>query len=333
MAEYFEALKAVTGVLDFSHLPVLPREIVDFFTFPPEKALRMVDGTLGNGGHSRLLLEANPRMKLLGIDRDSAALSRAGKQLEFADDRVALRRGNYSEMKQLAADVGWEQVDGILLDIGVSSPQLDDQSRGFSWRFDGPLDMRMDSDSEVTASRIVNRSSEEELTRIFRDYGEVREARKLARRIVEAREEKLFATTGELAEFVEKVLGRSRPGKLPVPTLVFQAIRIAVNDELGELEKGLKAAVELLAPGGRLAVISFHSLEDRIVKNFFREKTRGCICPPEFPVCVCNHVPELAIVSKKAITAQKDELDANRRSAPAKLRLAVRTGELVKAGV
>ena len=283
MAEYFEALKAVTGVLDFSHLPVLPREIVDFFTFPPEKAVRMVDGTLGNGGHSRLLLEANPRMKLLGIDRDSAALSRAGKQLEFADDRVALRRGNYSEMKQLAADVGWEQVDGILLD--------------------------------------------------FRAYGEVRDARKLARRIVEAREEKLFATTGELAEFVEKVLGRSRPGKLPVPTLVFQAIRIAVNDELGELEKGLKAAVELLAPGGRLAVISFHSLEDRIVKNFFREKTRGCICPPEFPVCVCNHVPELAIVSKKAITAQKDELDANRRSAPAKLRLAVRTGELVKAGV
>lgn len=304
----------------WQHVPVLPREVADLLHF--EGAARIVDGTLGNGGHSAILLQANPQLELLGIDRDGAALGRAEKRLAFAAGRVQLQRGAFSELKAIAAMAGWPNADGILLDIGVSSPQLDDGGRGFSWRSNGPLDMRMDNRSELTASRIVNRWTEAELVRIFREYGEVRSAGKLAARLVERRNRQPFATTGELAAFVEEVLGRSRPGVLPTPTLVFQALRIAVNDELNELGKALEAALELLRPGGRLVVISFHSLEDRLVKNFFRERARGCICPPQLPVCVCGHRPELKLLTRHVVTAAEDELAANRRAAPAKLRAA-----------
>lgn len=309
---------------EFKHVPVLAREVAELLTFPEERPARMIDGTVGGGGHSALLLQKYPRLELIGIDRDDAALEKAAETLAFAGDRVRLVRGNYSELASIAAGSGWKTVDGVLLDIGVSSPQLDRAERGFSWRAEGPLDMRMDRRSGVTASRLLNQAPEEELERIFRTYGEISKSRKLAAAAVERRAEHPFATTADLVALCDEVLGRARPGKLPEPTLVFQALRIAVNDELGELERALPAAVRLLIPGGRIAVISFHSLEDRIVKNFFREEAASCVCPPGLPVCVCNKQPTLELLTRKAVTARPDELESNRRAAPARLRAAIR---------
>jgi 16S rRNA (cytosine1402-N4)-methyltransferase len=304
----------------FKHLPVLYREVVDFLAVGNEPC-RLIDGTLGCGGHSSLILKANPQMQLLGIDRDGDALERAGDILNFAADRITLKRGNFSELADFAREAGWDSVDAVLLDIGISSPQIDDAERGFALRLDGPLDMRMDKRSPLTASRILNNSSETELARIFYEYGEEKRSRRLARAIVEHREEKPFERTLELAEFCEKVLGKSRPGKLPTPTKIFQALRIAVNDELGELKKALHDAIPLLKSGGRLAVISFHSLEDRIVKEFFREQAASCVCPPGLPVCVCKHKAKVKILTRKPITAKPDEIEFNRRAASAKLRV------------
>lgn len=304
----------------FKHLPVLYREVVDFLA-AGDKPCRLIDGTLGCGGHSSLILKANPQAQLLGIDRDGDALERAGEILNFAADRITLKRGNFSELADFASEVEWDSVDAILLDIGISSPQIDDAERGFALRLDGPLDMRMDKRSPLTASRILNNSSETELARIFYEYGEERRSRRLARAIVERREEKPFERTLEFADFCEKVLGKSRPGKLPTPTKCFQALRIAVNDELGELKKALHDAVPLLKSGGRLAVISFHSLEDRIVKEFFREQAASCVCPPGLPVCVCKHKAKVKILTRKPVTAKPDEIEFNRRAASAKLRV------------
>ncbi|MFA7232021.1 MAG: 16S rRNA (cytosine(1402)-N(4))-methyltransferase RsmH [Victivallaceae bacterium] len=305
----------------FTHIPVLSREVLEYLAVG-DGPVRVIDGTLGSGGHSCLILKANRQAELLGIDRDGDALIRAGKVLEFAADRILLMRGNFSDLADLAAEAGWASADAVLLDIGVSSPQIDDPRRGFSLRMDGPLDMRMDTRSPSTASRILNYESEAELGRIFYEFGEVKASRKLARAIVERRAEKPFTMTLEFADFCEQILGRSRPGKLPTPTQCFQALRIAVNDELGELRRGLEAAVSILAPGGRLAVICFHSLEDRIVKNFFRDQARECICPPGFPVCICHHQAVLKVITTRPVTAQEDELRENRRSASAKLRVA-----------
>lgn len=304
----------------FKHLPVLYREVVDFLATGNEPC-RLIDGTLGCGGHSSLILKANPQAQLLGIDRDGDALERAGEILDFAADRITLKRGNFSELADFAGEAGWDSVDAILLDIGISSPQIDDAERGFALRLDGPLDMRMDKRSPLTASRLLNNSGETELARIFYEYGEEKRSRRLARAIVERREEKPFERTLEFAEFCEKVLGKSRPGKLPTPTKVFQALRIAVNDELGELKKALRDAVPLLKKGGRLAVISFHSLEDRIVKEFFREQAASCVCPPGLPVCVCKHEAKVKILTRKPVTAKPDEIEFNRRAASAKLRV------------
>ncbi|MBO5763388.1 MAG: 16S rRNA (cytosine(1402)-N(4))-methyltransferase RsmH [Lentisphaeria bacterium] len=306
---------------EWIHIPVLKREVLEILSFGDAPA-RLIDGTLGNGGHSAALLRANPGLEILGIDRDEEALARAGKNLAFAGDRFRSVRGNYSDLRRIAEEAGWENVDGILLDIGISSPQIDDPARGFSWRMDGPLDMRMDRRSPRTASRLLNQLPEEELKTIFREYGEIRKAGRLAQVIVAEREKKPFATTGDLVAAAEKALGRSRPGELPTPTLVFQALRIAVNDELGELNRALRDAVEILKPGGRLAVISFHSLEDRIVKHFFREAASECVCPPGMPVCICGKQKTMNILTGKALTAQSDELNDNRRAAPAKLRAA-----------
>ncbi|MDD5727895.1 MAG: 16S rRNA (cytosine(1402)-N(4))-methyltransferase RsmH [Victivallales bacterium] len=305
----------------FGHLPVLYREVSDFLA-SGNRACRLIDGTLGCGGHSSLILKANPQAEVLGIDRDADALKRAGEILQFATGRIRLVQGNFSCLADFAREAGWAAVDGILLDVGVSSPQLDDAGRGFALRFDGPLDMRMDRRSPLTASRVLNNSSESELARIFYEYGEEKRSRRLARAIVERREEKPFERTLEFAEFCERVLGRSRPGKLPTPTKCFQALRIAVNDELGELEKALQAAIPLLKSGGRLAVISFHSLEDRIVKEFFREQAADCVCPPGLPVCRCGHRARVRILTRKPVTARKDEIEFNRRAASAKLRVA-----------
>ena len=227
-------------------------------------------------------------------------------------------------MDMLAKEHDWDSVDAVLLDIGVSSPQIDDPSRGFSFRNDGPLDMRMDRTGRLTASRVVNMYAEEDLAKIFYEYGELRESRQLARAIVQARELKPLATTAELAAVCDKVLRKKRPGELPSPTRVFQALRIEVNGELKQLGSGLLAAENILRPGGRLAVISFHSLEDRIVKNFFREAAKECICPPGLPVCVCNNHARFSIPVRGVISAAEDELAANRRSASAKLRIADR---------
>ena len=306
---------------EWIHQSVLLNEVLEAFPFGEERKL-LIDGTLGNGGHSAALLRKYPNLHILGIDRDTDALGRAAQTLAFAKDRVTLVHGNFSDLAGKLQEYGAENADGILLDIGVSSPQLDDPSRGFSWRADGPLDMRMDRTSPENASRLLNRAPEAELAEIFREYGELRSARKLAAAVVETRQKKPFATTLDLVELCDKVLGKSRPGTLPMPTLVFQALRIAVNDELGELRQALQAAMDVLAPGGRLAVISFHSLEDRIVKRFFKEAAASCVCPPGLPVCVCGKQSSLKIITPHALTATDEERTANRRSACAKLRIA-----------
>jgi len=283
---------------------------------------RIIDGTLGCGGHSSLILEANPQTELLGIDRDGDALERARENTRFAEKRIKIIRANFSELASSANEIGWDSVDAILLDVGVSSPQIDDSKRGFALRLDGPLDMRMDKRSQITASRILNYRGETELARIFYEYGEERRSRRLARAIVERREEKPFERTLEFASFCESVLGKSRPGKLPTPTKCFQALRIAVNDELDELKQALSEAVPLLKKGGRVAVISFHSLEDRIVKEFFREQAADCICPPGMPLCICDHPSQVKILTRRPVKAQADEIEFNRRAASAKLRVA-----------
>ena len=302
------------------HIPVLAKQVTDHLgSVAPLR--RLLDGTLGNGGHSKLLLTEHPELEVLGIDRDLDALARAKENLSDFADRCTLIHGEYADMAKFAAAHGWDKVDAILLDIGVSSPQIDEAKRGFSWRHDGPLDMRMDREQELTASRVVNFYSEEDLARIFRDYGELPQARKLAHALAARRAEKPFAGTAELADFCETVLGRSRPGKLPLPTLVFQALRIEVNRELEQLREGLRAALGLLRPGGRLAAITFHSLEDRIVKRFMHDAARECVCPPGLPVCVCGHHAEVSLPVRGVITASEAELAANRRAASAKLRI------------
>ena len=304
-----------------SHQSVLLNEVVAAFPWGDEPRL-LVDGTLGNGGHSAALLKKFPALRVLGIDRDADALARAAETLDFAKERVMLVHGEFSAMKEILQAHSPASPDGILLDIGVSSPQIDDPARGFSWRTEGPLDMRMDRSRPENASRILNRAPEAELERIFREYGELRASGKLASAILARRSVRPFATTSELTALCDEVLGKSRPGTLPAPTLVFQALRIAVNDELGELRKALNAAVEILKPGGILAVISFHSLEDRMVKHFFREQAASCVCPPGLPVCVCGKKPALRIITPRALVAGDAERAANRRSACARLRIA-----------
>jgi 16S rRNA (cytosine1402-N4)-methyltransferase len=303
------------------HIPVMASEVLEYL-IPEEGACRVIDCTLGYGGHSSLILQKNKDVELLGIDRDDNALNYAENALEFASDRIQLVKGQFSEIEDIMDDVGWNNADAVLLDIGVSSPQIDEAERGFSHRFNGPLDMRMDRKSAKTAARILNHVSLEELAHIFRDFGEVRKPWKLAEAIVERRKIKPWFGTKELAELCEKVLPRPRKGGLPVPTLCFQALRIAVNDELLELEESLEAVLDILSPGGRVAVISYHSLEDRIVKNIFKREATQCLCPPGLPVCICGHVSTLKVLTKKPLTATNTEIQINRRSASAKMRVA-----------
>ena len=325
MTQTMDILKKTTEAP--KHIPVLPEAVCSFLAPESRTVRRIIDGTVGYGGHSSLLLKSKPEAELLGLDRDEDALAAARERLAFAGDRVHLMHSDYSRMADRAASLGWDKVDTILLDIGVSSRQIDDAERGFSFRFaDAPLDMRMDRSRGRTAADIVNTQSEENLTVIFRDYGEIREARRLARRIVELRQTKPFLTCGELAAVCDDILGgfHRRGGRKgpPAPTLAFQALRIAVNGELDELRDGLQAAVDLLAPGGRMAVISFHSLEDRIVKNFIRDMAMNCKCPPGTPVCICSWRAVLKPLTRKPVEADERELAANPRAACAKLRAA-----------
>ncbi len=269
-----------------------------------------------------MMMKANKEALLLGIDRDNEALAHSEEVLSFAKGRVNLVRGSFSEMADIAKGIGWNSVDAILLDVGISSPQIDDAIRGFAHRFDGPLDMRMDKRSPNTASRILNRYTEEDLARIFREYGEIRSNKKLAAEICKRRTDKVFTKTSELKALCEELFGKARPGQLPTATLCFQALRIEVNEELEQLKKAVVDGIKLLAPGGRFGIITFHSLEDRIVKQAFKEATKDCVCPPGCPICICDHKASVKLVNKKPFTASKDEVDFNSRSACAKLRVA-----------
>ena len=298
----------------------MPAEVIEYLE--PFSGGLYLDGTLGGAGHARLILEASaPAGRLVGLDRDPAAIARATGALAGFGDRVVLRHCNFSEMADVAAAEGIEGFDGILLDLGVSSYQLDQAERGFSFRSDAPLDMRMDTTVGATAAEVLATAGEEELARIFRTFGEERYARRIARRIVAERSSSELTTTGQLAELVrDAVPGGKVPSRIHPATRVFQALRIFVNDELHHVEEGLRQAVALLRPGGRLVVISFHSLEDRIVKHYFRDEARGCICPPRIPQCVCGRLPRLEVLTRKGVRAGEVEVNENSRARSAILR-------------
>ena len=300
-----------------SHQPVLYQETINHLQ--PKSGGRYVDGTVGAGGHARGILEASaPDGQLLGIDLDPGALDLARSRLSPYGDRVTLVQASYVRMRELIAAQGWEAVDGILLDLGVSSMQLDDPARGFSFREDAPLDMRFDPGDRTkpTAAELVNTLPEAEIADILYEFGEERRSRQIARAIVESRP---IQTTGELAALVRRI---NRGGRIVPATRTFQALRIAVNRELETIEMVLPQAVDVLAPGGRLAVLAFHSLEDRIVKQFFRTESRDCICPPEQPVCTCDHAATIQEITRRPIQASEVESEQNPRSRSARLRVA-----------
>ena len=281
-----------------------------------------LDGTLGGGGHARLILEASsPDGRLIGMDQDADALSAAGEQLAAFGDRVVLRHGNFATLESCLDELGVDLLDGVLLDLGVSSYQLDSPARGFSFREDGPLDMRMNRAAGLTAADVVAEADADTLRQIFRDYGEERWAGRIAREIVATREHQPIESTLQLADLVSRVVPRTKgPQRIHAATRVFQALRIHVNGELDMLRAGLEAAQKRLKPGGRLVVISFHSLEDRIVKQMFRDLATGCICPPRLAVCVCGHQPQAGILTRKAVRASETEIDRNPRARSAVLR-------------
>ncbi len=286
-----------------------------------------VDGTLGGAGHSH---EIASRLKdggrLIGIDQDEDAIRAATARLEDVKDRVTIVHDNYEHIPQVMEDLGITQVSGILLDLGVSSYQLDNPERGFSYNTDEPLDMRMNQESPLSAKEIVNTWSEAELTRILRDYGEERFAAKIARNLVKAREQKPLETTGELVKVIRASIPMKMQEKYGNPCKrTFQAVRIACNRELDVLQDSIDALIDLLEPGGRLCIITFHSLEDRIVKNAFKRNENPCTCPPEFPVCVCGKKSKGTVITRKPILPSEEELKVNKRSASAKLRVFEKT--------
>ena len=304
------------------HIPVMSSEVLDYL-IPDNEACRFVDCTLGFGGHSYLALKKNPKIHLLGIDQDINAINHAKERLSFADERVIVEKGRFSNVVELMQKNDWSTADSFLLDIGVSSPQIDMPERGFSYRFNGPLDMRMDTKAnKKTASQILNYAPLEELVKIFRVYGEIRKSRKLAGAIVERRSTRLWFNTKELAELCQKIIPPPRKGGIPAPTLCFQALRIAVNSELEELEIALKEIINVLNVKGRIGVISYHSLEDRIVKNIFKNEATNCICPPGLPACICTHKASVKIITKKPLTPTEKELENNKRARSAKMRVA-----------
>lgn len=305
---------------DFYHVSVLLEECLEGLNIKPDGVY--VDGTLGGAGHSSQIAKRLTTGRLIGIDRDPVALKAAGERLEPYKNNVTLVHSNFCQIAQVLADLDIPGVDGILLDLGVSSPQLDDAQRGFSYMADAPLDMRMNSEDSLNAEIVVNTWSQEELKRILYTYGEERYAPQIAAAICRRREEKPIKTTLELVDIIRSAMPTSALREKQHPAKrSFQAIRIAVNDELGSVEKVMEDAFKLLNPGGRLAVITFHSLEDRIVKTAMAAASKGCTCPPSFPVCVCGKKPLVKLVSRKPIVATQEELQVNPRSRSAKLRV------------
>lgn len=305
--------------MEFSHRPVMPEEVLEHLGCG--RAGTYVDGTVGGGGHAALVLGANPENRLIGLDRDADALEAADKALDAFKGRFELVKADFRDIAEVLRGLGALPVDGILLDIGVSSYQLDRPERGFSFRYDAPLDMRMDRSQGQGARDLVNTLGERELYVIFRDLGEEEHAKRIARSIVRAREARPIETTAELARIVlEAVPARFHGRRIHPATRVFQALRMAVNDELGSLASGLEGGMGSLKPGGRMVVISFHSLEDRMVKNAFRDAATGCVCPPRVPVCVCGRQPKARLVTRKAVVASDEETEANPRARSARLR-------------
>lgn len=304
----------------FHHISVLLDECIDGLAIKPEGIY--VDGTLGGAGHSSQIAKRLTTGRLIGIDRDPVALKAAGERLAPYKNNVTLVHSNFCEMQQVLQELGIDGVDGILMDLGVSSPQLDDGERGFSYMVDAPLDMRMNGEDALSAHTVVNTWSQEELKRILYTYGEERYAPQIAAAICRRRAESPIDTTLQLVDIIRSAMPPAALREKQHPAKrSFQAIRIAVNDELGSVEKAMEAAIPLLNKGGRLAVITFHSLEDRIVKLSMAEAAKGCTCPPQFPVCVCGKKPKVKLISRKPIVAGEAELEMNPRSRSAKLRI------------
>lgn len=305
---------------EFHHVSVLLEECLEGLAIRSDGIY--VDGTLGGAGHSSQIAKRLTTGRLIGIDRDPVALKAAGERLEPHKDRVSLCHSNFSDMAQVLQNLQISGVDGILLDLGVSSPQLDDAQRGFSYMADAPLDMRMNGQDSLSAETVVNTWSQEELKRILYTYGEERYAPQIASAICRRREQAPIKTTLELVDIIRSAMPPAALREKQHPAKrSFQAIRIAVNDELGAVEAVMEDAIRLLNPGGRLAVITFHSLEDRIVKNAMAAAAKGCTCPPSFPVCVCGKKPLVKLIGRKPITASEEELEYNPRARSAKLRI------------
>ena len=308
--------------MEFHHISVMPEETVSGLVTSREGIY--VDCTLGGAGHSRLIADMlTAEGRLVGIDQDTAAIETARERLADCRCRVDIVKSNFSRLENVLAELGVDKVDGVLFDLGVSSHQLDTADRGFSYMQDAPLDMRMNQQAEFSAYDVVNGYDADELNRIFKEYGEERWSKRIAEFIVAARRRKPVETTGELVDIIKRAVPaavRNAKGGHPAKR-IFQAVRIEVNDELGILEKSFRAAVAHLKPGGRIAIITFHSLEDRIAKTVLKELASGCICPPKLPVCMCNHKPEIKLLVK-GTAASKEELGGNSRSKSAKLRIA-----------
>lgn len=304
------------------HIPVMLAEVLQYLD--PQSGHIIIDGTVGGGGHAaEIVKRIRPNGRLVGIDRDEDALGAASKRLSEFSRNVTLVKGDFADLEAIAQDLGIQSINGMLLDLGVSSHQLDAPARGFSFRHDAPLDMRMDRSQRVTASEIVNSFSERHLAEIIRDYGEERWAKRIAQFIGDRRSRKPIETTGELVEAVLAAMpAAARPKDIHPATRTFQALRIAVNRELDALRAGLENAISLLASNGKIVVLSWHSLEDRIVKDIMLKSSGRCVCPPGLPICACGTVKDLEILTKRPVTASPEEVAANSRARSAKLRAA-----------
>ncbi len=313
--------------MEFKHTSVLLEETIDNLRIKPEGIY--VDGTLGGGGHSFQIASAlSGAGRLIGIDQDEAAIDAAGARLKPYEERVTLVRDNYRNARQVLRRLGIDKADGIVLDLGVSSFQLDNAQRGFSYRYDTALDMRMDLRQSLTAADIINKYTETKLYHVIRDYGEEQFAKNIAKHIVNARKDKPVETTGELNEIIKAAIpAKMRAAGGHPSKRTFQAIRIECNQELEVLKDSLDDFIEMLNPGGRICIITFHSLEDRIVKAAFRRNENPCTCPPDFPVCVCGQASRGKVITRKPILPSKEEMEVNKRSKSAKLRVFERSGQ------